>query len=101
MLKPKKNKITTICRSPQCRGERGGLFMRPQVSYSMWEIFNRGNWSKDTPSPQCQCSTEDLRRMLPDCPHGAGGLPPPQVSNVTSEVSHADHGIILVFGYLE
>lgn len=54
--------------------------MRPQVSYSMWKIFNKGNWSKDKPSPNCQCSTENVRRMLPDCPLGAGGLPPPQVS---------------------
>uniref|UniRef100_A0A8C9XBP2 P-type phospholipid transporter n=1 Tax=Sander lucioperca TaxID=283035 RepID=A0A8C9XBP2_SANLU len=36
------------------------------------------NWSKDAPSPDCQCSTEDVRRMLPDCPQGAGGIPPPQ-----------------------
>uniref|UniRef100_A0A3Q3RRK1 P-type phospholipid transporter n=1 Tax=Mastacembelus armatus TaxID=205130 RepID=A0A3Q3RRK1_9TELE len=64
--------------SPQCEAERGGLFMRPQVSYSTWQMFYKGNWSSDRPSPECQCSTEDVRRMLPDCPLGAGGLPPPQ-----------------------
>uniref|UniRef100_A0A674NQK1 P-type phospholipid transporter n=1 Tax=Takifugu rubripes TaxID=31033 RepID=A0A674NQK1_TAKRU len=58
--------------------KQGGLFMRPQVSYSMWKMFNKGNWSKEKTSPECQCSTEDVRRMLPDCPPGAGGLPPPQ-----------------------
>uniref|UniRef100_A0A671VNP6 P-type phospholipid transporter n=1 Tax=Sparus aurata TaxID=8175 RepID=A0A671VNP6_SPAAU len=62
-----------------CKAERGGLFMRPQVNYSTWQMFSRGNWSRDRPSPDCQCSTEDVRRMLPDCPQGAGGMPPPQV----------------------
>ncbi|XP_070816442.1 phospholipid-transporting ATPase ABCA1 isoform X1 [Chaetodon trifascialis] len=72
--------------SPQCERERGGLFMRPQVSYSTWQMFSRGNWSKDRPSPDCQCSTEDVRRMLPDCPEGAGGLPPPQMKRLTGDI---------------
>ncbi|XP_053285794.1 phospholipid-transporting ATPase ABCA1 [Pleuronectes platessa] len=72
--------------SHQCEGERDGLFMRPQVSYSTWQMFNRGNWSRDRPSPECQCSTEDVRRMLPDCPQGAGGLPPPQIRRLTGDV---------------
>uniref|UniRef100_A0A4W6D9J8 P-type phospholipid transporter n=1 Tax=Lates calcarifer TaxID=8187 RepID=A0A4W6D9J8_LATCA len=71
--------------NPQCEGERGGLLMRPQVSYSTWQMFSRGNWSRDRPSPECQCSTEDVRRMLPDCPQGAGGLPPPQVGVVSDQ----------------
>uniref|UniRef100_A0A3B4YY19 P-type phospholipid transporter n=1 Tax=Seriola lalandi dorsalis TaxID=1841481 RepID=A0A3B4YY19_SERLL len=65
--------------------ERGGLFMRPQVSYSTWQMFSRGNWSRNRPSPECQCSTEDVRRMLPDCPQGAGGLPPPQIKRLTGD----------------
>uniref|UniRef100_A0A7N6FCH4 ABC transporter domain-containing protein n=1 Tax=Anabas testudineus TaxID=64144 RepID=A0A7N6FCH4_ANATE len=69
-----------------CGGERGSLFMRPQVSYSTWEMFNRGNWSRDRPSPECQCSTENIRRMLPDCPQGAGGLPPPQIKRLTGDI---------------
>ncbi|XP_038571463.1 phospholipid-transporting ATPase ABCA1 isoform X1 [Micropterus salmoides] len=72
--------------SPQCEGARGGLFMRPQVSYSTWQMFSRGNWSRDGPSPDCRCSTEDVRRMLPDCPQGAGGLPPPQIKRPTGDV---------------
>ncbi|XP_042371438.1 phospholipid-transporting ATPase ABCA1 [Plectropomus leopardus] len=72
--------------SPQCKGKRGGLFIRPQVSYSTWQMFSRGNWSKDTPSPECLCSTEDVRRMLPDCPQGAGGLPPPQIKRLTGDI---------------
>ncbi|GLD49893.1 ATP-binding cassette sub-family A member 1-like protein [Lates japonicus] len=72
--------------NPQCEGERGGLLMRPQVSYSTWQMFSRGNWSRDRPSPECQCSTEDVRRMLPDCPQGAGGLPPPQIKRLTGDI---------------
>ncbi|XP_051232460.1 phospholipid-transporting ATPase ABCA1 isoform X2 [Dicentrarchus labrax] len=72
--------------SPQCESDRGGLFMRPQVSYSTWQMFKRGNWSIDSPSPDCQCSTEDVRRMLPDCPQGAGGLPPPQIKRLTGDI---------------
>uniref|UniRef100_A0A3Q1AP80 P-type phospholipid transporter n=1 Tax=Amphiprion ocellaris TaxID=80972 RepID=A0A3Q1AP80_AMPOC len=48
------------------------------VSFSTWQMFSKGNWSRDRPSPECQCSTESVRRMLPECPEGAGGLPPPQ-----------------------
>ncbi|XP_037325366.2 phospholipid-transporting ATPase ABCA1 isoform X1 [Pungitius pungitius] len=72
--------------TPRCEGVRGGQFMRPQVSFSTWQMFSRGNWSRDAPSPDCQCSTEDVRRMLPDCPQGAGGLPPPQIKRVTGDV---------------
>ncbi|XP_034738177.1 phospholipid-transporting ATPase ABCA1 isoform X2 [Etheostoma cragini] len=72
--------------SPQCEGERGGPFMRPQVSYSTWQMFSRGNWSRDAPSPDCLCSTEDVRRMLPDCPQGAGGMPPPQIKRLTGDI---------------
>uniref|UniRef100_UPI0037E9C7B4 phospholipid-transporting ATPase ABCA1 n=1 Tax=Semicossyphus pulcher TaxID=241346 RepID=UPI0037E9C7B4 len=69
---------------PQCANERAGPFMRPQVLFSTWEKYNRGNWSRG--SPGCQCSTEDVRRMLPDCPLGAGGLPPPQIKRLTGDV---------------
>ncbi|XP_054459181.1 phospholipid-transporting ATPase ABCA1 [Anoplopoma fimbria] len=72
--------------SPQCEGEQGVTFMRPQVSYSTWQMFSRGNWSKDKPSPDCKCSTEDVRRMLPDCPQGAGGMPPPQTKRLTGDI---------------
>ncbi|XP_069558445.1 phospholipid-transporting ATPase ABCA1 isoform X1 [Brachyistius frenatus] len=73
-------------KSPQCEAERSGLFTRPQLSYATWQMFNRGNWSKDRPSPDCQCSTEKVRRMLPDCPQGAGGIPPPQMKRVTGDI---------------
>uniref|UniRef100_A0A8C8M9Z5 P-type phospholipid transporter n=1 Tax=Oncorhynchus tshawytscha TaxID=74940 RepID=A0A8C8M9Z5_ONCTS len=63
---------------PQCLQEEEGIFMRPQILYSTWQLFNRGNWTADKPSPDCECSSEEVRRMLPDCPEGAGGIPPPQ-----------------------
>ncbi|KAG7282815.1 hypothetical protein CRUP_012204 [Coryphaenoides rupestris] len=69
----------------ECVAEQGRLFVRPQVPYNSWEMFNQGNWSQQQPSPQCQCSTEDVRRMLPDCPLGAGGLPPPQMKRFTGD----------------
>ncbi|KAM9761903.1 phospholipid-transporting ATPase ABCA1 isoform 1-T1 [Menidia menidia] len=70
----------------QCKMERGTQFMRPQISYSTWQMFSRGNWSRQRPSPECQCSTDDIRRMLPECPEGAGGLPPPQIKRLTGDV---------------
>uniref|UniRef100_A0A3Q2D7H1 P-type phospholipid transporter n=1 Tax=Cyprinodon variegatus TaxID=28743 RepID=A0A3Q2D7H1_CYPVA len=70
----------------QCEAERGGNFTRPQISYSTWQKLKRGNWSRDRPSPECQCSTEDTRRMLPDCPDGAGGFPPPQMKKATGDI---------------
>uniref|UniRef100_A0A672JUL4 P-type phospholipid transporter n=1 Tax=Salarias fasciatus TaxID=181472 RepID=A0A672JUL4_SALFA len=58
----------------------------PQVPYSTWQMFSRGNWSRSSPSPDCECSTEDVRRMLPECPVGAGGLPPPQMKRATGDI---------------
>ncbi|XP_012735452.2 phospholipid-transporting ATPase ABCA1 isoform X1 [Fundulus heteroclitus] len=72
--------------SPGCEAERGGRFIRPQIPFSTWQKLSRGNWSRDRPSPECQCSTEDTRRMLPDCPDGAGGIPPPQMKRATGDI---------------
>ncbi|KAJ8339827.1 hypothetical protein SKAU_G00344600 [Synaphobranchus kaupii] len=33
----------------------------------------------ENPSPLCECSCEGRKKMLPECPAGAGGLPPPQM----------------------
>uniref|UniRef100_A0A8B9GPW6 P-type phospholipid transporter n=1 Tax=Astyanax mexicanus TaxID=7994 RepID=A0A8B9GPW6_ASTMX len=64
----------------QCTGENVGTkFNSPQIPFSTWKLFNSPNWTMEHPSPDCMCSTEEVRRMLPDCPEGAGGLPPPQV----------------------
>uniref|UniRef100_A0AAZ3PIC2 P-type phospholipid transporter n=1 Tax=Oncorhynchus tshawytscha TaxID=74940 RepID=A0AAZ3PIC2_ONCTS len=33
----------------------------------------------EEPSPTCACSCDGRKKMLPECPTGAGGLPPPQM----------------------
>uniref|UniRef100_A0A8C9WEH3 P-type phospholipid transporter n=1 Tax=Scleropages formosus TaxID=113540 RepID=A0A8C9WEH3_SCLFO len=51
----------------------------PSVPESVRNIFAKGNWSLENPSPICECSCEGRKKMLPECPAGAGGLPPPQL----------------------
>ncbi|KAK5604485.1 ATP-binding cassette sub- A member 1 [Crenichthys baileyi] len=51
----------------------------PQVPQSVRDMFDNGNWTMENPSPLCECSCEGRKRMLPECPAGAGGLPPPQM----------------------
>uniref|UniRef100_A0A8P4GKY9 P-type phospholipid transporter n=1 Tax=Dicentrarchus labrax TaxID=13489 RepID=A0A8P4GKY9_DICLA len=51
----------------------------PEVPESVQQIFSSGNWTMDNPSPACFCSCDGKKKMLPDCPAGAGGLPPPEV----------------------
>uniref|UniRef100_A0A7N8YKG0 P-type phospholipid transporter n=1 Tax=Mastacembelus armatus TaxID=205130 RepID=A0A7N8YKG0_9TELE len=53
----------------------------PQVSQSVKDMFDKSNWTMENPSPLCECSCEKRKRMLPECPAGAGGLPPPQISD--------------------
>ncbi|KAM3857848.1 phospholipid-transporting ATPase ABCA1 [Diretmus argenteus] len=56
----------------------------PPVDQSVSDIFLNGSWNMTNPSPPCQCSTRKRTIMLPDCPPGAGGLPPPQrIQNTT------------------
>ncbi|KAM9836585.1 phospholipid-transporting ATPase ABCA1 [Aulostomus maculatus] len=62
----------------------GSDWFTPSVDQSVSDIFLNGNWSMSNPSPSCQCSTPQRTIMLPDCPLGAGGLPPPQrIQNTT------------------
>uniref|UniRef100_A0A8C1ZLC5 P-type phospholipid transporter n=1 Tax=Cyprinus carpio TaxID=7962 RepID=A0A8C1ZLC5_CYPCA len=79
----------TKCMEPsgdtECLEENETKFVRPQIPYSMWQLFHKGNWTVEKPSPDCECSTEDIRRMLPDCPEGAGGIPPPQMKSMTGD----------------
>uniref|UniRef100_A0A667XRW6 P-type phospholipid transporter n=1 Tax=Myripristis murdjan TaxID=586833 RepID=A0A667XRW6_9TELE len=72
--------------NPQCEGEHGRIYIPTQIPYSTWQMLIRGNWSRERPSPDCECSTEEVRRMLPDCPSGAGGLPPPQIKRLTGDM---------------
>ncbi|KAG9486662.1 hypothetical protein GDO78_006835 [Eleutherodactylus coqui] len=50
------------------------------------DLFLNGNWSMENPSPACECSNENVKKMLPVCPPGAGGLPPFQKKQNTSDV---------------
>ncbi|XP_037401356.1 phospholipid-transporting ATPase ABCA1 isoform X2 [Pygocentrus nattereri] len=71
----------------QCEVDKAGtVFLRPQILFSMWELFNKPNWTEEHPSPECECSTDEARRMLPECPVGAGGLPPPQIKRSTGDI---------------
>ncbi|XP_018601402.2 ATP-binding cassette sub-family A member 1 isoform X2 [Scleropages formosus] len=70
----------------RCTEEEGAVFRRPQIPYSTWKLFSTGNWSAAKPSPECQCSTDKVRRMLADCPEGAGGIPPPQIKRPTGDI---------------
>ncbi|XP_033986599.1 LOW QUALITY PROTEIN: phospholipid-transporting ATPase ABCA1-like [Trematomus bernacchii] len=51
----------------------------PDVPESVQQLFLSSNWTMDNPSPACFCSCEGKKKMLPDCPAGAGGLPPPEM----------------------
>lgn len=51
----------------------------PDVPESVQQLFSSDNWTMDDPSPACVCSCHGKKKMLPDCPAGAGGLPPPEV----------------------
>ncbi|XP_075031827.1 phospholipid-transporting ATPase ABCA7 [Calonectris borealis] len=61
-------------------------FSAPPASPALLEALRRGNWTRAEPSPPCQCSGPGAHKMLPDCPEGAGGLPPPQVRRGTGDV---------------
>ncbi|XP_048033028.1 phospholipid-transporting ATPase ABCA1b [Megalobrama amblycephala] len=51
----------------------------PEVAESVMDIFTTTNWTMHNPSPACECSCNGKKKMLPECPAGAGGLPPPQI----------------------
>ncbi|ELV11962.1 Retinal-specific ATP-binding cassette transporter [Tupaia chinensis] len=51
----------------------------PAVSPNITHLFQKQEWLPEHPSPACRCSTREKLTMLPECPEGAGGLPPPQV----------------------
>ncbi|XP_069554079.1 retinal-specific phospholipid-transporting ATPase ABCA4a isoform X2 [Brachyistius frenatus] len=58
----------------------------PLVNPSLIDSLAGPEWSSLTPSPECQCSTNRKLTMLPVCPAGAGGLPPPQRIQSTGDV---------------
>ncbi|XP_012781470.2 retinal-specific phospholipid-transporting ATPase ABCA4 [Ochotona princeps] len=58
----------------------------PAVSPNITHILQKQTWTPDNPSPSCRCSTREKLTMLPECPEGAGGLPPPQRTQRSGEV---------------
>lgn len=50
----------------------------PEVPPVVSNILQSPAWNQRNPSPSCQCSTSTKLTMMPICPDGAGGLPPPQ-----------------------
>ncbi|XP_044541272.1 phospholipid-transporting ATPase ABCA7 [Gracilinanus agilis] len=54
-------------------------FWTPPVSKAVAKLLATGNWTMQNPSPECKCSSAKVLKMLPNCPEGAGGLPPPQI----------------------
>ncbi|CAJ0965412.1 unnamed protein product [Ranitomeya imitator] len=68
-----------------CSGE-DAVWRTQFVPESVEEIFLNGNWSMENPSPACECSNENVKKMLPVCPPGAGGLPPFQKKQNTSDI---------------
>uniref|UniRef100_A0A672SEM8 Retinal-specific ATP-binding cassette transporter-like n=1 Tax=Sinocyclocheilus grahami TaxID=75366 RepID=A0A672SEM8_SINGR len=49
-------------------------------------MLGNPEWTDISPSPSCQCSTPNKLTMLPVCPEGAGGLPPPQRIQSTGDM---------------
>ncbi|KAM9713003.1 retinal-specific phospholipid-transporting ATPase ABCA4a isoform 3-T3 [Menidia menidia] len=58
----------------------------PLVNPALIEMLESPQWDSLRPSPECQCSTTKKLTMLPVCPEGAGGLPPPQRIQSTGDV---------------
>ncbi|KAM9849436.1 phospholipid-transporting ATPase ABCA1-like [Aulostomus maculatus] len=57
----------------------------PDVPESVQQLFSSRNWTMEDPSPACFCSCDGKKKMLPDCPAGAGGLPPPEMKLSASD----------------
>ncbi|XP_027567984.1 retinal-specific phospholipid-transporting ATPase ABCA4 isoform X3 [Pipra filicauda] len=58
----------------------------PAVHPNLSGLLLSQEWSRENPSPSCKCSTHKKLTMLPECPAGAGGLPPPQRVQRSTEI---------------
>ncbi|XP_066547830.1 retinal-specific phospholipid-transporting ATPase ABCA4 isoform X2 [Amia ocellicauda] len=58
----------------------------PSVSPDVANILLNPEWSPLNPSPSCKCSTRRKLTMLPVCPEGAGGHPPKQRIQPTTDI---------------
>lgn len=65
----------------------------PEVPESILQLFSSKNWTMEDPSPACFCSNDGKKKMLPDCPAGAGGLPPPEVGTPIWSMTGASHHV--------
>ncbi|KAG8555624.1 hypothetical protein GDO81_017765, partial [Engystomops pustulosus] len=63
-----------------------GEWTIPTVSPTVTNILLGHEWTPHNPSPSCTCSTKNKLIMLPECPEGAGGRPPPQRIQPSSEI---------------
>ncbi|KAM4557505.1 retinal-specific phospholipid-transporting ATPase ABCA4-like [Fundulus diaphanus] len=59
---------------------------QPDVSPVVQNILQSPEWNQRNPSPTCQCSAGKKLTMMPICPVGAGGLPPPQRVQATGDI---------------
>ncbi|KAJ8371671.1 hypothetical protein AAFF_G00303470 [Aldrovandia affinis] len=73
----------------------------PDIPSSVVEMFLRGNWSMENPSPLCECSCEGRKKMLPECPAGAGGLPPPSLTDTLQNLTGRNISDYLVKTYAQ
>ncbi|XP_029421324.1 ATP-binding cassette sub-family A member 7 isoform X3 [Nannospalax galili] len=76
----------TTARVSECTHILVCQFSVPEVPTDVASILVNGNWTAEFPSPACQCSQPGARRLLPDCPAGAGGPPPPQAMASSGEL---------------
>ncbi|XP_066124805.1 retinal-specific phospholipid-transporting ATPase ABCA4 isoform X4 [Saccopteryx bilineata] len=58
----------------------------PSVSPDVTHLLQKQKWTPEQPSPACRCSSREKLTMLPECPEGAGGLPPPQRIQRSGEI---------------
>ncbi|XP_074859387.1 retinal-specific phospholipid-transporting ATPase ABCA4 [Carettochelys insculpta] len=58
----------------------------PPVPPNVTNLLLTYKWRPGDPSPSCKCSTRKKLTMLPECPAGAGGLPPPQRVQRSTEI---------------
>ncbi|XP_032164337.1 phospholipid-transporting ATPase ABCA1-like [Mustela erminea] len=75
--------MSSLCRNMPCSVGEEEWTTAP-VPQTIVDLFQKGNWTMENPSPICQCSSDKIKKMLPVCPLGVGGLLLPQSMSRTS-----------------